>query len=97
MNKSISDLRKDIQEYRQLVLEAEKQIAEAQKHCPHPDYFVKVVEKDIYDNSVCGPALYEYTSIVYCCSLCEGSFFGKYDKDSCKKPTLKWLLASTPI
>lgn len=93
MNKSISALRKDIQEYEYLISEANKQILEVQKHCPHPDYFVKVVEKDIFDNSVCGPAYYEYTSVAYHCSLCEGSFFSEYDKDKSEvKPTLKDVL-----
>jgi hypothetical protein len=93
MKKTLHEIKAEIDAHNKSIEELQNTIRDYQKQCPHPDFFVKVEQRDIEDDSG-GPGIYEYTTIKYTCSLCEGNFYSNYDKNNANRPTLKYITDS---
>jgi hypothetical protein len=89
MTKTATEIKNEIAAKNNEIKELQKNLELIKEHCPHPEYFVSVVVKDIDDHSGGGVGTYEYTSVTYKCSLCEGKFFGQYDITRESRPTIE--------
>lgn len=77
--RTLSDIKEEIKVAEDTIQELEDEIKWYQSKCPHPPHFVTKKLEDMEDDCL-GPGIYEYTTVTYTCALCEGKFYGKYDK-----------------
>jgi len=89
--RTITIIKDEIKQHEDSIRELKNELEVFKKNCPHPDFFVSRAFSDSEDDC-CGPGIYEYTVVKYECSLCEGKFYGKYDKNHEKAPTLEEVL-----
>lgn len=89
--RTISEIKEEISKHLDIVRDLENELEDIKKNCPHPDYFV-TVERIDYEDDCGGPGIYEHSVVRYVCSLCEGKFYGQYDKNKEKSPTLQEVL-----
>ena len=93
MRKTLNDINNEINHHKEIIKSLENEKEVFRKNCPHPEYFLTVKTSDNEDDCL-GPGIYENTSIYYKCSLCEGNFYGIYDKNQEGAPTINDILES---